>query len=116
MTYVHFDAGDFKKNALPAAIGCICFPVPLIVCPKSPLGRFCANQGLLLLLAYIAVQLAFLLLGGLTGWIPLIGWVVKLAGVLARAAIVLIGFWLAWQTYQKKPMRVPYIGGFDLIR
>lgn len=116
MTYVHFDADDLKKNALPAALGCVCFPVPLILCPKSRLGRFCANQGLVLLLAYIAVQLAFAVIGAVTGWIPLIGWVIKLVGVLARAAIVLAGFYLAWQTYQGKPMRAPYIGDFDLIR
>ena len=77
MTYVHFDADDLKKNALPAALGCVCFPVPLILCPKSRLGRFCANQGLVLLLAYIAVQLAFAVIGAVTGWIPLIGWVIK---------------------------------------
>ena len=77
MTYVHFDADDLKKNALPAALGCVCFPVPLILCPKSRLGRFCANQGLVLLLAYIAVQLAFAVIGAVTGWIPLIGWVIN---------------------------------------
>ncbi|MBO4298579.1 MAG: hypothetical protein IKS52_09860 [Clostridia bacterium] len=115
MTYVHFDAEDLKKNALPAALGCVCFPVPLIFCPKSRLGRFCANQGLILLLAYIAVQIAFSVLGVVAGWIPLIGWAIKLAGVLARAAIVLTGFYLAWQTYNKKPMRAPYVGDFDLI-
>ncbi len=116
MTYVHFDSEDLKKNALPAALGCVCFPVPLIFCPKSPLGRFCANQGLILLLAYIALRLAFALLGGLTGWIPLIGWAVKLAGWLSQAAVVFCGLYLAWQTYQKKPLRAPYIGEFDLIR
>jgi len=116
MTYVHFDAADLKKNALPAALGCICFPVPLIACPKSPLGRFCANQGLILLLAYIVAGVVFAVLRTLTGWIPLIGWIVALAGWLARAAVVVAGFYLAWQTYQGRPMRVPYIGEFDLIR
>ena len=116
MTYVHFDAEDIRKNALPAALGCICFPVPLIVCPKSAFGRFCANQGLLLLLAYIAASIAFSVLRVLTGWIPLIGWAIALIGVLARAVIVLAGFYLAWQAYQGKPMRAPYVGDFDLIR
>ena len=116
MTYIHFDSQDLKENALPAALGCVCFPVPLIFCPKSAFGRFCANQGLILTLAYIAVSIAFAVLRALTGWIPLIGWVVALAGVLARAVIVVAGFYLAWQAYQGKPMRAPYIGVFDLIR
>ncbi|MBQ8954899.1 MAG: hypothetical protein IJ048_12375 [Clostridia bacterium] len=116
MTYVHFDAEDIRKNALPAAVGCICFPVPLIFCPKSAFGRFCANQGLILLLAYIAVNIVFGILRVLTGWIPLIGWIVTLIGLLARAVIVLAGFYLAWQAYQGRPARVPYIGEFDLIK
>ena len=81
----------------------------LVYCRSFILGRN-------VLLAYIAVQLAFAVIGAVTGWIPLIGWVIKLVGVLARAAIVLAGFYLAWQTYQGKPMRAPYIGVFDLIR
>ena len=114
--YLHFDAADLKKNALPAALGCICFPIPLIACPKSPFGRFCANQGLILLLAYIVVRFVFALLRALTGWIPLIGWIVALIGFLARAAIVVAAFWMAWQAYQGRPTRVPYIGDFNLIR
>ena len=47
---------------------------------------------------------------------PLIGWAVAVVGGLARAVIVLMGFYLAWQAYQGKPMRAPYIGEFDLIR
>lgn len=116
MTYIHFDSDDLKKNALPAALGCVCFPVPLIACRDSAFGRFCANQGLILAIAYIAVSLVFAILRALTGWIPLIGWVVSLAGGLARAAIALVGFYLAWQAYQGKPTRAPYIGSFDLIR
>lgn len=116
MTYVHVDPDDLKKNALPAALGCVCFPVPLIACPKSPLGRFCANQGLILFLAYVAVSVVFRVLRFFTGWIPLIGWLIALVGVLARAAIVLMGFYLALQAYRGKPARVPYIGEFDLIR
>ena len=116
MTYIHFDPDDLKKNALPAALGCVCFPVPLIACPKSLFGRFCANQGLILFIAYLAVNLVFGVLRVLTGWIPLIGWLIALIGVLGRAAIVLVGFYLAWQAYQGKPTRAPYIGLFDLIR
>ena len=59
MTYIYFDPDDMKKNALIGALGFICFPVPLIACPQSLFGRFCANQGLILLLAYIAVSIVF---------------------------------------------------------
>ena len=116
MTYIHFDTDDLRKNAVPAALGYICFPVPLFACPKSPLGRFCANQGLILALAFIAIRLVFAVLKVLTGWIPLIGWAIALIGWLAQAAIILAALYLAWQTYQKKPMRLPYIGNLKIIR
>ena len=114
--YIHFESQDLKKNAIPAALGYICFPVPLIFCKGSPFGRFSANQGLLALIAYVAVRVVFALLRAITGWIPLIGWVVSFAGWVAQAAVVVCAAYYAWQAYQGKPARLPYIGQIDILR
>lgn len=106
MDYVHFDAEDLNKNNLLAALGCLIFPIPLIFCPKSALGRFCANQGLILLLVSIAVALVFSVLKVLLGWIPLVGLLVRLIGWLARAAVHLAMLYLAWKTYCRQPVRL----------
>ena len=101
MDYVHFDAEDMKKNNLMAALGCVLFPIPLIACPDSKLGRFCANQGLVFCLIMIALKLVFGIAGALLGWIPLLGPLVKLVGALAQAAAVLYAFYLAWKAYNR---------------
>ena len=116
MTYVHFEPEDMQKNALPAALGCIIFPVPLIACPHSRFGRFCANQGLLLLIVFVALKIVFSLLNGLLGWIPLLGPLVALIGWLAMAAVGAGSLWLAWQAFKQQPVRIPYIGDFSIIR
>ena len=116
MTYERFDADDMRQNAIPAALGYLLFPVPLFVCPGSRFGRFCANQGLILALCYLACIVAFWLLGLIAGWIPLVGWLIRLAGRLAKAAVVLTGIYFAVMAWQGKPMRFPVVGDYELIR
>ena len=67
MEYVHFDSEDLKKNNVASALGCVLFPIPLIACPDSKLGRFCANQGLVFCLAMIALKLVFGIAGAAAG-------------------------------------------------
>ena len=115
MSYNHFEADDIKQNALPAAIGYLVFPVPLLLCPKSKLGRFCANQGLLLAITFCIVRLCMQLLRLITKWIPLVGTLVSIAGFVVQIAIVLIGFLYAVSAYNGKPDKLPFIGEFELI-
>lgn len=106
MEYVHFDSEDLKKNNVASALGCVLFPIPLIACPQSKLGRFCANQGLVFCLAMIALKLVFGIAGALLGWIPLLGPLVKIVGVLAQLAAFAYALYLAWKAYNRTPERM----------
>ena len=113
MNYVHFDSDDLKKNNLMAALGCVLFPIPLIACPDSKLGRFCANQGLVLCIALIALKIAFGIVRALLGWIPLLGPLLKLVGALAQLAVTVYAFYLAWKAYNRTPERM--IGDIHIL-
>ncbi len=113
MEYVHFDSEDLKKNNVASALGCVLFPIPLIACPQSKLGRFCANQGLVICIALIVLKAAFALLGALLGWIPLLGPLVKIVGVLAQLAAFAYALYLAWKAYNREPERM--IGDIHIL-
>ena len=116
MAREHFEQSDIQKNRLPAALGCVCFFIPLIACKNSRMGRFCANQGLLALIAYIAVQLALRILKAILGWIPLVGTLIGIAGWLALALVVVCAFINAYRAYNGQPDRLPCIGHINLIK
>ena len=63
----YFSDQDIRENKLKAGLGYLVFFLPLVLCKDSKLGRHCANQGLLLL---IAAGLVSVLLGIFAG-IPL---------------------------------------------
>lgn len=108
-----FLKSDIEKNKYKAGLGYLIFFLPLILCKDSKLGRHCANQGLLLL---IASGLISALLGVFTV-IPLIGWIFSIAAGLARFVLLLIGIlcFLQLTTNDRAP-EIPYIGGFRIIQ
>ena len=113
MDYVHFDTDDLKKNNIAAALGCLVFPVPLIVCSQSRFGRFCANQGLVLCIAQLVLKIAFYLIDVLLGWIPLIGPILNIVGMLARLAVAIYAFYLAYKAYNCAPEQM--IGNIHIL-
>ena len=60
----YFSDQDIRENKLKAGLGYLVFFLPLVLCKDSKLGRHCANQGLLLL---IAAGLVSVLLGIFAG-------------------------------------------------
>jgi len=111
-----FDRSDYEKNHLAGALGYIVFFVPLIVDGKSRYCRFCANQGALAWIVYAAVALIFGILNFLIGWLPLIGWLIRLAGSLIRLALFALMVYYGWKAYSGKPEPLPFIGGIELFR
>ena len=90
----------------------ILFFVPLIVIPDSEDGKFHANQGLTLLLAALAVEIA----GRILTFLPFIGYLgflISLAGEIAFIILAIMGIVNALNMEQKK---LPIIGEYTLIR
>lgn len=108
-----FSQEDWNRNKLAAGLGYIVFFLPLILCKESKLGRYCANQGLLLTIVCVLVSL---FLGIFTG-IPLLGWIFTLAQNLVRFALLLVGvLCFVMLTTQEKLLELPIVGKLRIIQ
>ena len=107
-----FSKEDFEKNRTMAALGYIIFFIPLIQCKDSKLGRYCANQGLILAVLILLVSL----LGGIFSIVPFIGWLFRLAFSLVAFALFCIGIlcFVQLMSYDRV-IELPYVGGFRLL-
>ena len=107
-----FEERDLQENRTIAAFGYIAFFVPLLLRPKSKLGRYCANQGLMLLIFIVLARILFQIFA----MIPLIGWLFSVVGGVFVLAGVLVGLFCTLQlTTFSKVIELPYIGAFTLI-
>jgi uncharacterized membrane protein len=110
-----FDTNDIEQNKVLAAIGYIpvLFLVPLLA-TQSPYAKFHANQGLILTIASIILNVAQWILGGIFGLIPIlrsfVPGLLSLAVGLSVLAMIIVGVLNATQGKAKK---LPLIG--DLI-
>lgn len=102
------DAADNKWVALLGYFG-ILFLIPLLASPDSKFARFHANQGLVLFLACVVMEIA----SGIVGWIPVLGWLAALAINVALIALAIMGMVNA---YNGKAKELPIIGKFQLIK
>ena len=110
-----FDVKDYQDNHLLAAVGYVIFFLPLLLKKDSRLCKYAANQGLLGLIAFVVVVVAFWFLNLLLGWIPLVGLVIRIAGWLCRLAVVACMVYYGWRCYTGKVEPLPYIGGINLL-
>lgn len=107
-----FSPEDFEQNRTMAALGYLAFFVPLIKCPDSKLGRYCANQGLILLVLIILVNLLF----GIFSIVPFIGWLFTLVGRLLGFALLCVGIMCFLQLMTNdRVIELPYVGFFKLL-
>lgn len=116
-----FDMNDLSSNQWCWALAYlwILFFLPLVVYPNSRVGRFHANQGLLLFIFTTACEFVAGLLG-LFGGIPVIGAIFSiLAGFIGWAAgvIHIAAFIYALvNILNNKAVELPLIGKFRLIK
>ncbi|MDD4496465.1 MAG: hypothetical protein PHV32_19345 [Eubacteriales bacterium] len=108
---------EASENKVIFILSYILFFLPLVSCPNSKIGRFHANQGLVLLLTSIAGQIAVTILSsvllpiswGLWAITSLIGW----GWAIVVLALVIIGMVNANKGEQKP---LPIIGKFPIIK
>lgn len=113
----YFDQGDVEKNRVLGGLGYLIFFLPLIACPGSRFGKACANQGLLALIAYLVISVAFWLLDLILGWIPVIGFIVWLVGRLCYLAVVILQLYHTFLAVSKGEFKpLPYIGSYEIIK
>lgn len=99
-----FSNEDIQKNKIIAALAYLIFFLPLIVAKDSAFGKFHANQGLILLLAFLIVNFLYI--------IPILGWIIA---PLISIALTIIGILGAVNAYKGKAEELPVIGQFNLI-
>lgn len=113
MGNTEFEREDVDSNKDMAALGYVLFFLPLITCKDSKLGKFCANQGLLLLLTYVVAR--FIL--GIFDSIFLIGFLFGIAKFAVSIGIIALGIFMVIQLKKYgRVMKLPYIGHFTLIK
>lgn len=107
-----FTPEDFEKNRTMAALGYIVFFIPLLMCKDSKLGKYCANQGLILLVLMVLVSI----LGNIFAVIPFIGWLFTLATSLVSFALFVVGIiCFAQMMTNSNPVELPFVGSFRLL-
>lgn len=112
MNETYFDQSDVEQNktmVLLTAILQIFIPIlfflPLVCCQNSSYGKFYANQGLLILLMYVATSVVLI--------IPILGWIAS--PIIGIASLV---FAIMNAVNASKGIRkgIPILGGVELIK
>jgi len=101
------DPQDIEKNKAYAVLAyiSILFLVPLLAAKDSPYARFHTNQGLVLFLLEVALNILLA--------IPVLGWILAPIGWIAVVVFAVMGIINAAQG-ECKPL--PIIGEIELIR
>jgi uncharacterized membrane protein len=101
-----FEPADIQSNKLMAVVAYILFFVPLLAAKDSRFAMYHANQGLLLLIASVGVNIVL-------GIIPFVGWLLLPLANLVIFIFLILGIVAAAQG-QAKPL--PWIGKFTILK
>lgn len=103
----NFEREDIEKNKVMAILAYILFLIPLLAVKDSPFSKFHTNQGLILFIAAIIINIVGYVL-------PFIGWLIILPfGNLFVLILAIIGIINA-ANGTAKPL--PLIGNFTLLK
>lgn len=112
-----FDPSDVKENRVTGGIGYLIFFLPLILCPRSKYGRFCANQGLLLVIAEIVISIVAAVVAFALGWIPVIGKLIDIVLTIAKWLVGVLALYFAYLACVKGDARqIPGFGNISIIK
>jgi len=102
-----FEKDDIENNKVMALLAYIIFLVPLLAAKESKFAMFHTNQGLILFLCAVAVNIV----GGI---VPIVGWLIILPlGNLFVFILAIIGIINAAKG-EAKPL--PLIGGIKILK
>ncbi len=105
---------ETKENKWIFMLSYALFFLPLIACPASKIGRFHANQGLVLLITSVAGNIAVSIISSLLTWrLWAITSVISWAWGIVVLTFIVIGMVNANKGEQKP---LPVIGGFTIIK
>lgn len=108
-----FDPTDMATNKATAIFASfpILFWLPLVSCKDSQYGKFCANQGLILFVLGVVLNVAQGILSRILGMIPFIGGIlIAVIGLLIAVAEGGSFLLLLISACQGKARRIPLIG------
>ncbi|MFC3771379.1 MULTISPECIES: DUF4870 domain-containing protein [Paenibacillus] len=106
-TFSNGDQSDIDKNKGIAILAYIIFFIPLLTAKDSKFAMYHANQGLLLLITAVGINI-------ISTVIPFIGWwIIGPLGNLAVFVLLILGIINA-ANGQRKPL--PLIGGFEILK
>lgn len=118
-TTASYDSADINANkwqGFLAYLGPFCL-VPILInlfgSKKSAYGMYHANQGLNLFIVDVAAKL---ILAGVLGKIPLIGWIFRIANLLIIIASCFLTLMGVMNVTNGRAKELPFIGKIKLIK
>jgi len=97
---------DIANNKAMAILAYILFFIPLLAAKQSRFAMYHANQGLILFLALVAINIVSTI-------IPIVGWL--LIGPLANLALFILAILGIMNAAGGKCKPLPLFGGFKII-
>lgn len=110
-TTSQYDPQDIENNKIMALLSYIgpLFLVPMFAAKDSKFARFHANQGIVLFIAAIVLNIVSVLLG----YIPFVGWILAWAMRVIWWALAVLGIVNA---LNGKAKQLPLIGGITILK
>ena len=101
-----FSPEDIEKNKVISLLAYIIFFIPLLAAPNSKFAKYHANQGLVLLILAIIIEI-------ISRIIPFIGVII---GILGWIFIVILAILGIINAVSGKAKPLPIIGGITIIK
>lgn len=102
-----FTKEDIEQNKIMGVLAYILFLIPLLAAKESPFAKFHTNQGLLVFLAGLAVNIV----GAI---IPFIGWMLILP--LGNLAVFILAIMGIINAINGKAKKLPIIGNIEILK
>ncbi len=104
---LEFTKEDIEQNKIMAILAYILFLIPMLAAKESPFAKFHTNQGLLVFLAALAINIV----GAI---IPIIGWLLILP--LGNLAVFILAIMGIINAANGKAKKLPIIGNIEILK